>query len=191
MKSRLPLKTRFSAELISHPGIGSIIPIGSWWEIEQWRRGKLIDRWAQKNVNTTEGLNHMLNVAFFDETPIASTGWFLGLFEDDYTPLITDTYAVPGFTESEAYDELTRIAFVPAIADARIITNVASKATFTISATKTMYGAFLCGGGTDADTKSDVLGGGILFAASKFAAAKEVVDNDVLMITCSILLADV
>jgi hypothetical protein len=189
MKSRLPLKTRFSAELISHPAIKSIIPIGSWWEFEQWRKGKLIDQWAQKNVNTTEGLNHMLNVAFFSATPI--TAWFLGLFENDYTPLIGDTYAVPGFTESSAYDEAARIAYVPAEATTKVTTNVASKATFTISATKTMYGAFLCGGGTGADTKSDVAGGGILFAASKFAAAKDVVDNDVLMITCSILLADV
>ena len=189
MKSRLPLRTNFSAELISNPSVKSIIPIGSWWEIEQWRKGKLIDQWAQKNVNTTEGLNHMLNAVFFSETPI--TAWFLGLFENNYTPLIGDTYAVPGFTESEAYDELTRIAYVPVAATAKVITNVASKATFTIGATKTMYGAFLCGGGTDADTKSDVAGGGILFAASKFATAKEVVDTDVLMITCSILLADV
>lgn len=191
MKTRLPVKTRFSAELISRPAIKSIIPIGSWWTFEQWRQGKLIDQWAQKNVNTTEGLNYLLNVMFFDETPIASTDWFMGLFENDYTPLITNTYAVPGFTESEAYDELTRIAYVPAEATARVTTNTASKATFTISATKTIYGAFLCGGGTAADTKSDVAGGGVLFASSQFAAPKAVVDNDVLMVSCAITLADV
>lgn len=191
MKTRLPLKTRISAELISKPSVKSIIPIGSWWEFEQWRKGKLIDQWAQKNVNTTEGLNYLLNVMFFDETPIASTDWFIGLFEDDYTPLITDTYDVPGFTESEAYDELTRVLYVPAEATARLTTNVLSKATFTINATKTIYGAFLCGGGTDAEVKSDVAGGGVLFASSKFVAAKEVVDDDVLMVSCAITLADV
>jgi hypothetical protein len=70
------------------------------------------------------------------------------------------------------------------------MTNSASKATFTISATKTIYGAFLCGGGTGAATKSDTAGGGTLFASSKFATAKEVVDDDVLMVVCSITLAD-
>lgn len=188
MKSGLPLTTRFSAELISRPSVKSIIPIGSWWEFEHYRGGKLIDQWAQKNVNTTQGLNHMLNVVFDEVSAIAA--WYMGLFEDDYTPLITNTYAAPGFTESEAYDEAARVAFVPAAATAKVTTNTASKATFTISAGKTIYGAFLCGGGTDPTVKSNTAGGGTLFASSKFAVAKAVVDNDVLMVSCSITLAD-
>ncbi len=189
MKSRLPLNTVFGAELISKPSVKSIIPIGSWWEFEQWRNGRLIDQWAQKNVNTNEGLNHMLNVTFNGTTAIGT--WYMGLFEDDYTPLITNTYASPGFTESEAYDEAARVAFVEAEATAKVTTNVANKATFTINATKTIYGAFLCGGGTDPTVKSNTAGGGVLFASSKFATAKSVVDNDVLLVSCSITLADV
>jgi hypothetical protein len=69
------------------------------------------------------------------------------------------------------------------------MTNTASKATFTISGTKTIYGAFLCGG-TNAATKKNVAAGNILFASSKFATAKEVVDDDILMVVCSITLAD-
>lgn len=189
MKSRLPLSTKFGATFISHPEVKSILPVCSWWEFEHYRKGKLIDRWEQKNVNTTEGLNHMLNVAFNSATQI--TEWYMGLFEDDYTPLVTNTYAVPGFTESTAYDEATRVSYVDATASAKVMTNSASKATFTISATKTIYGAFLCGGGSAASTKSDTAGGGTLFASSKFATAKNVVDNDVLVVECSITLADV
>ncbi|MDD5062683.1 MAG: hypothetical protein PHN44_10440 [Candidatus Marinimicrobia bacterium] len=189
MKSILPLSTKFGANLISKPAIKSILPVCSWWEFEHYRKGKLIDAWEQKNVNTTEGLNHILNVAFNSATQI--TSWYMGLFEDDYTPLIGDTYAVPGFTESTAYDEATRIAYVDATSTTKVMTNSASKATFTISGTKTIYGAFLCGGGTGAATKSDVAGGGTLFAASKFATAKDVVDDDILMCVCSITLADV
>lgn len=189
MKSILPLSTKFGATLISKPEVKSILPVCSWWEFEHYRKGKLLDRWEQKNVNTDEGLNHVLNVAFHGATPI--TTWYMGLFEDDVTPLLTHTYAVPGFTESEAYDEATRPAFVEAEATAKVITNSASKTTFTISATKTIYGAFLCGGGTAGNTKADVAGGGTLFAASKFASAKNVVDGDVLMVECSITLADV
>ena len=188
MKSRLPLSTKFGATLISHPEVKSILPICSWWEFEHYRKGKLIDQWEQKNVNTDQGLNHLLNVAFNSATQI--TSWYMGLFESDTTPLVTHTYAVPGFTESTAYDEATRVAYVDATATTKVMTNSASKATFTISETKTIYGAFLCGGGTGAATKSDTEGGGILFASSKFATAKEVVDNDVLMVVCSITLAN-
>jgi hypothetical protein len=189
MKSRIPLKTTMEAEIIRPKGVQSIIPIGAWWEFEHYRKGALIDKWAQKNVNTTEGLNHLLNVGFHGDTPI--TTWYMLLFDDNYTPLITDTYAVPGFTESADYDEATRPEFVEAEATARVITNVASKATFTINATTTIYGAALVGGGTDGNTKSDAAGGGVLFSASKFASHKECVDDDVLMVSCSITLADV
>jgi len=189
MKSRLPIRTLFKPQLISKPSVKSIIPIGSWWEIEHYRQGRLIDKWAQKNVNTDEGLNHLLNVGFHGATAIET--WYMGLFEDDYTPLVTNTYATPGFTESTAYDEATRPAFVEAEATTKVITNSASKATFTISSTKTIYGAFLCGGGSTPNTKGDAAGGGTLFASSKFATAKEVVDDDILMVVCSITLADV
>jgi hypothetical protein len=168
--------------------VKSILPVCSWWEFEHYRQGKLIDQWEQKNVNTNEGLNHLLNVAFNSATQI--TSWYMGLFENDYTPLVTNTYADPGFTESEAYDEAARVAYVDATASAKIMTNSASKATFTISTTKTIYGAFLCGGGTDAATWKNTAGGGTLFASSKFATAKEVVDDDILMVVCSITLAD-
>lgn len=188
MKSRLPLSTKFGATLISHPEVKSILPICSWWEFEHYRKGKLIDQWEQKNVNTDQGLNHLLNVAFNAATQI--TSWYMGLFESDTTPLVTHTYAAPGFTECTAYDEATRVAYVDATATTKVMTNTASKATFTISGTKTIYGAFLCGGGTGAATKSDTEGGGILFASSKFATAKEVVDDDVLMVVCSITLAN-
>lgn len=189
MKSRLPIKTNFSVQMIGHPGIKSIIPIGSWWEFEQWRNGKLIDQWAQKNVNTDQGLNHMLDVVFHGVTAIGT--WYIGLFENDYTPLVTNTYATPGFTESSAYDEATRPAFNEAAAASKVCTNTASKATFTINAGKTLYGAFLCGGGTAPTTKGNADGGGTLFASSRFPVAKVVVDNDVLMVSCSITLADV
>ena len=188
MNSRLPIKTKFGAHLISNPGMKSVIPIGTWWEFEHYRNGKLIDQWEQKNVTTDEGLNAMLDIMFHGSTQI--TTWYIGLFEDNYTPLVTNTYASPGFTESTAYDEANRVAYNEAAASSKVTTNSANKATFTINATKTIYGAFLVGGGTGANTKSDTAGGGVLFASSQFAASKSVVDNDVLMVSCSITLAD-
>ena len=189
MKIHLPIRAKFSAELIRRASVEAIIPVGTWWEFEHWRKGRLIDQWAQKNVMMLAGFNHMLNVIFFGETPI--TSWYIGLFEDDYTPLTADTYAVPGFTESEAFTEAARQAYVPAEATAKILTNTATKATFTINATKDIYGAFLCGGGSTPALLSDVAGGGLMFAAAKFAAVKEVVATDILMMSCRITLGDV
>ncbi len=189
MKSILPLNAKFSAELISSPSMKAIIPIGSWWEFEQYRDGKLVDQWAQKNVTTTQGLNSMLDATFHGTTAIGT--WYMGLFENNYTPLVTDTYAVPGFTESTAYNESARVVYNEAAAVNKVTTNVANKSTFTMNATKTIYGAFLCGGGSAPTTKGNTAGGGILFAASQFAAAKSVVANDVLLVTCTITLADV
>jgi len=188
MDANLPIKSKMSASLISKPEIKSILPVGTWWKFEHYRNGKLIDQWEQKNVTTTEGLNHMINVTFNSETPI--TAWFVGLFEDDYTPLITDVYATPGFTESTAYDELTRPAFTTVTATDGSVTNTAAKATFTIDDTATMYGAALFGGGTDDDTPGDTAGGGTLFCAVKFTTPKSVVDNDVLMVVGTVALAD-
>lgn len=190
MKSRIPVRANIGASLISSPAIKSIIPVGTWWQFEHYRKGNLIDKWDQKNVLTTEGLNHMLDSTFYGSTQI--TAWYMGLFESDTTPLITHTYAVPGFTESTHYEEATRVAYTEAAASACVTTNNASKAAFTIAATTsgTVYGAFLCGGGSAATTKEDTAGGGTLFASSKFATAKTVVHDDVLLVVCSITLAD-
>jgi len=188
MNAHLPLKTTFGAEIIRSQPVKSIIPVGTWWKIEHYRKGQLIDHWEQKNVNTTQGLNHMLDVTFHGTTAIGT--WYMGLFEDDYTPLVSNTYAAPGFTESTAYTEATRPAFVEAAASSKVTSNNASKAAFTMNATKTIYGAFLCGGGTDGSTKGNTDGGGTLFASSKFSSAKSVVNTDILLVSCTITLAD-
>jgi len=159
--------------------------VTSSWKWEQWRDEKLIDVWEERNVCTTEGLTHILNVQFHGEA--ASATWYIALFEDDYTPLITNTYAVPGYTESTAYTEATRPAFVEAEAAAKTITNSANKADFTMNATKTIYGASL----VDDNTKDDVAAAGaVLFCSSKFSAAKSVVSADVLKVTITITSSD-
>lgn len=158
------------------------------WEWEHLRNGQIIDKWGYDNVCTAEGLNHMLDSTFHAATQI--TTWYVEIFESDTTPADGTTYATPVYTPSTAYDEGTRPEYEEAAASSKSMTNTANKATFTISATKTIYGATLVGGGSAATTKGDVAGGGILFSGSKFAAAKNVVDDDVLNVTIAITLAD-
>lgn len=259
----IPIETIITPELISLKKFNPRIPVGTKWEFEHFRKGKLIDQWEQGNVNTDEGLNAFLDIMFHNDTQIAT--WYLCTFETDVTPLVSHTYAVPGYTECTAIDEVTRPAFNEAAASAKVLTNSANKATLTYNATKTIYGAALVGGETavtgpiasfadygatvagtvlatdaahgcsstdvveitdttnyngtyvitvvDVDTfyftatwvasetgnwtnkssqkKGDVAGGGCLFCASKFGTSKSVASTDVLIVTCTITLADV
>jgi len=185
----IPIKTILTPELIAQSQLNPRIPIGTLWEFEHFRKGELIDQWQQGNVNTNEGLDAFLDIMFHASTQIAT--WYMCTFENDYTPLVTNTYAVPGYTECTAITEGTRPAFNEAAASSRVTTNSANKATFTYNATKTIYGAALVGGGTGPTEKGNTAGGGTLFCSSKFGTPKSVVTTDVLLVTCTITLADV
>jgi hypothetical protein len=189
MNHVIPFKTTFDASLISKPGLQCAIKFGTLWGFEHIRGGKIIDQWEQGNVCTSEGLTFMLNVMFHGTAAVAT--WYMLLFESDTTPADGTTYATPVFTEVNAkINEATRPAYVEAAASAKSITNSANKATFTFNDTDTVYGAALVGGGTDATTKADAAGGGTLFCAAKFSSSKAVVSTDVLLVTCTITLAD-
>lgn len=160
------------------------IRIAGVFEHELIRDGVSLGVMRDPNIVVNEGLNSILSVVFNAGTQI--TAWFVGIFEGNYTPVATDTAAniTANSTESTAYDEATRVAWVEAAPSGQSITNAASKATFTMNATKTIYGAFLA----SASAKSATTG--TLMAASKFAAARSVVDNDQLLITYALSAAD-
>lgn len=187
MKNRFGNRTEANVE--KHPGVQCAVTAKSNWEWEHYRDGKLIDQWTDTNLITNEGLDEILDVMFSSATQI--TSWYVAIFEDDYTPIAGNTYATPGYTESSAYSEGTRPAWSEGGVSSQSITNSASKATFTINATKTIYGASLVGGGTAASTKGDTAGGGTLYASSKFGVAKAVESSDVLKVTITINSSDV
>jgi hypothetical protein len=138
-----------------------------------------------ENLVVDEGLNHALDVLFHNVSAFAT--WYIGLFEDDHAVAAGDDYAVPGFTESVAYDEGTRPEYVEAAAGSESITNSANRAVFTMDATKTIYGAFLCSFATKDDQAQ---GGAVMFCAAQFTNAKAVNDDDTLEVTYTIGSAD-
>lgn len=148
--------------------------------VEHWRQGELLDVSEDLNLVVNEGLNSMLDIMFHGATQI--TTWYIGLFEGNYTPVASVTAATitAAATESTAYDESTRQEYVEAAASGQSITNSANKATFTINATKTIYGAFLASASAKSATS------GTLFAASRFTSSKAVVDDDQLLVTYQI-----
>lgn len=155
-------------------------------------KGRFLPRqlvWHEKpkNIVPNEALNHMLDVTLHGKTLISP--FYCVLSESNTTPLATHTYAVPGYTETTSYDEATRPEYVEAAASSQSITNSANKATFTISATKTIYGAALVGGSS---TKSDTTSAAthVLFASSLFGSSRGVLDNDVINLTYTCNAAD-
>jgi len=156
--------------------------------VECFRKGKLLWEEDVGNIITNEGLDAILDVMLHAATQI--TTWYCTLVETDTAPAAGMTYAVPVYTESTAYDEATRPAYVEAAASSQSITNSANKAVFTIDAAKTMYGASLVGGGGAPTTKADAAGGGTLLCYAKFAASRAVVDDDVINLTYTLSAAD-
>lgn len=156
------------------------LQVGGRFDCELWRRGELIDQWSEHNLVTNEGLDHILDVHFHSATQI--TTWYIGVFEGNYTPVATVTAATitSASTECTAYDEATRVEYNEAAPSSQSITNSANKATFTFNATKTIYGAFLVSASAKSATS------GKLFAASRFASSKSVVDDDQLLITYTV-----
>jgi hypothetical protein len=148
--------------------------------VECFRDGKLA--WSENidNIIVTEGRNHILDVTYHAAAQI--TTWYLCPFEGNYTPVAGDTAATfpASSTECTAYDEAARVAFVETAPSAGSLSNVGNVAVFTMNASKTLYGVSL----SSVSTKSATTG--TLMSASRFAAPRAVVDNDVVQITYTI-----
>lgn len=171
--------------------------MGAIFHLEHWRKGNIIGEHHAENLCPDEFINYMLDVGLSDATQL--TDWYVLIFNDNHTPAAGDTYAVPGFTESTDYDETTRPAWVEAGVSSKVITNSASKATFTMAGTDTsIYGAAIVGGvhatDGDIDTKNDQAASpGVLGPEAQFTggAVTGIVDDDVLKVYVTITGSDV
>jgi len=187
------------------PGIigRSGMRFGCMFDIECWRwhdeigkrfrnlKGQFERRliWQEhcSNIVTDEGLDHALDVYYHGKAII--NPWYCCMSESDTAAAAGMTYAVPVYTETEAYDEATRPIYNEAAAAGQSITNSANKAVFTIDAAKTLYGASLVGG---SDVKSDVTNAAthVLSCYAKFGSSRDVVDDDVVNLTYTVTAAD-
>lgn len=129
------------------------------------------------NLVPTEGLNYMLGASLTGVVQISA--WFIALFEGNYTPVAGVTAATfpADATECVAYNEAARVSWTPGAISAGSVSNTASKAVFTMNATKTVYGIAQ----TSVSTKSAITG--TLVSVARFGAAKAVVATDVLNVT--------
>ena len=135
-----------------------------------------------ENLVVTEGRNHYLDATL--KTGVASPAWFVGL-KNATAATAGDTMASKPWTELVPYSNATRPAYTTGTIASGSVDNSASKASFTINATATVAGAFLCSNNTKSGTT------GILLGAGNFATARDVLSGDTLnvTVTCSIVSA--
>lgn len=167
-----------------------IVKISSVWTIEHWRQGRLLRTLVEKNICPDQFINHVLDSALAGGTQIDP--WYMFIYENNASLVSGMTYSShAAYTECTAYSG-NRPVWDQAGVAAKVITNSASKASFTMTGTKTIYGCGLVGGGTSADTKGDVAGGGTLGPVAAFTGGSvAVVDTDILKVYMQITGSDV
>jgi hypothetical protein len=141
------------------------------------------EKWRELNDNliVTVGLNALLT-EFFKGSSYTAT-WCVGL-KSTGTALAADTMSShTSWTEVVDYSESVRPTIVLGTPSAGSVDNSASKATFSINGTTTVYGAFLA----NASAKSGT--GGILYGVVDFGSSRAVISGDTLEITVTLTAA--
>lgn len=163
------------------------------WSWEYWkhmgRSGSymLVDEWIESNIMVNQGLDYMLDSSLSNGSQFST--FYVGLFNDDYTPISPNTYATPGFTESTDYSGGVRPTWSDGGVAGQCLSNAASKASFTMGGTDDIYGAFLCSYVSPGDKTH---AGAKLICSSKFASAKTGIDaSDILKVQIKISAQDV
>ena len=157
---------------------------------DHYRNGELIHTCDQgSNIFTTEGMNYFLDVMFGTTSKAASAIFYVGIFKNNVTPAAGDTCSAKcgaagsyGECQDADYDDpaTNKPSYTIAAAGSGICTNSASKATFVIADTITVYGAFLSTGQAKTDTA------GKLMCAKKFTSSRAVIADDELAVTYQI-----
>lgn len=153
-------------------------------------------KWTEQvcNLVTTQGLNDILSKYFKGSSYTAT--WYVGLVDNasfgsfDATntaaKITTSTPSAPttnDWAESSAYDESVRQTLTLGTPSAGSVSNTASKAVFTMNATKTIKGGFVISDSTKGGTS------GILYGAAAFGTTRSVIDDDTITVTATLTAA--
>lgn len=153
--------------------------VGGVFEVTAYRNGEIIWQDRAENLVVNAGLDHMLDATLSAGTQI--TSWYVGL-KGTGSPAAGDTLASHAtWTEIADYTG-TRPAWTDGGVSSQSVTNSASKASFSIDDTVTVYGAFLSSAASGTS--------GTLFCAGDFSSSKALENGDTLEVTYTISAAD-
>jgi hypothetical protein len=143
------------------------------------RKGEIVDEFEFENICVNEGLIFLLNTIFASQQNVS--GWYMGLFTNNYTPVATDTAATITGNAGEftGYSGGARPTFnaATAVQPTPSLSNSGNRASFTFTGTANLIGAFLVSSPTPGGTT------GTLFSAAQFPSAKSVSNTDQLLLT--------
>lgn len=146
--------------------------------LESWVNDR--DHDINHNIVVNVGLNLMLGCGILGSAQTSS--WYVAPYANSHSPVATSvldaTFIATTVGEITAYDEATRQAFT-GVAGSQLVTNDASRASFTINSSVTARGAFI--GSSSAKSAT-----GTLLAYANFSAARTLVDDDVLTVKYTI-----
>ena len=140
-------------------------------EMHTWVNGR--DHQINDNIVTLEGITYLLDAGVSNGTAIGT--WYVSPFSGNYTPvsgLTAATYPTDA-TEFTSYTG-NRKTYVDGGVSAGAMDNSASKASFAITGSATLYGAALLSVATKSST------GGKCLAAANFSPTRAVVNTDTL-----------
>lgn len=152
---------------------------GFLWTLELEHADGTIEREQVHNLIPEEGLNHMQSVVFKGASQVAT--WYIALFEGNYNPDggITAATFPSVATECTAYSPSTRPEFVEGSVVSGDVDNSASRAEFTFTANKTVYGGVI----TSASAKGATTG--VLMSAVRFSSPKVCEEGAILRVVAA------
>lgn len=180
---------------------------GCIYDIEQWRKGKLIHQATEYNLIPTQGLRYLIAIALdpaagIGETYTAQTDWYVMLLgrqdSNPSTPLASPVAGITYVNHETTHVDKTyefRDCTVGGSAVNRALwsctmhdtaascTNSASKAVFTITAATDNAGFVEGAALVSRIDKGDSTSGDFLVSASLFQSVITVVENDIVNVT--------
>lgn len=124
---------------------GPVVPLGFVYTLEVVDAlGNVIDSRECHNLMPQVSINHVVGLIRGTTSPIGN--WYVGIYEGNFVPASGTTAAnlQTDAQECLAYNESSRPAWQHAYDGTQIISNLATRAEFTINAAKRIYGGFIC-----------------------------------------------
>ncbi len=183
MENKITIGVGFEDELIARNNLKRLaLAMSTEYHFECFdAAGKL--KWEERvpNIVVNEGLDDLLTQYFKGDAYTAL--WYISLIDNGGFSAIAaaDTAAShAGWSESTAYSESVRESLILGSIASQSVDNSASKASFEITTTVTINGAFM--------VSSGVKGGsaGVLYGAASFASTRAMVAGDTLNITVTL-----
>lgn len=150
------------------PKFAGAIPVGFTYHYELLdKHGELVDTWVEHNLVPAAGLSYIANAVFGDVSPIGT--FYVGLFANNYQPVVGAVASdIPGVIgEFVGYSQATRPVWNRVNTNG-VISNVAARAEYTVTASARLYGGFLV-----SDSVKGA-GNGLLLSVARFTSPKDV-----------------